>query len=894
MRTTSLAWALGTVLAGAGTFMLVAPHRFSAPAYDLLRPALAWWGIAFCLAGVSLLASPVYALARWTRIIAHLLAAAVLGALACSFANAAIWDVAAAHALLVAAILYAGLSWRRLELGGDLLTWALGGMGIVHGGVLLVGSFIAPAVLHAPFYDTIRPVAPVAGVLACAAGLALITTQNTKHRTRRGPAWWKVGAQFAAGALCIAFAAKMALENGAFTVFALYGGMAILVGLSPMVSRDESVTAGSSSLRARLALALAVAAALPLMSAATLIAQQEERAALDEALARQQTLAEVLAQDAAQYIRLHRNAIAALARQISELSPDAVTQAALLRSAGASYPAFGFIGTYSVVGSSVASSDARAPEAIARLPVFEDARAADVDSIDVMYRPELSPGPVFTLASPIVHAQRFDGVVLGAVESTRFAALLAAPRVGSGGETYLVDARGRAIAHPDTALSAALADFSSLPPVKAVLESESASVPMRYRSWGGERLVGYARVPELGWGVIVERPVSLVLGDSYARRDLIFTVLLLAIGAAGAAGWAAAGRLTRSLSGLARAADALAAEDLAAPLPRSSTAELARLASAFGAMRDRLAARTAEREEAIRMRDNVLGTVSHDLKSPLTTIALRAHILQDQATELLQEAGAAAGGSSTPGGGSSIVGTPGNAPGRGLERLVLIGDGMRRILATTNRMQSMIDELVDTARLHTGQSLDLNRRPIDLAALTALVVEEYRQTAERHRIVFEAPDQDLIGVCDHARLERVLHNLLGNAVKYSPDGGKIAVTVRRLSNNALGGETGCAAISVTDEGLGIPAAELPQLFQRFFRASNVTERIRGTGLGLYSARHIVMQHGGTLEVRTSEGQGSTFTISLPLSTGAAVGPATPDEAASSAVERPATLAQLQG
>jgi signal transduction histidine kinase len=176
-------------------------------------------------------------------------------------------------------------------------------------------------------------------------------------------------------------------------------------------------------------------------------------------------------------------------------------------------------------------------------------------------------------------------------------------------------------------------------------------------------------------------------------------------------------------------------------------------------------------------------------------------------------------------------------------------------------MQSMIDELVDTARLHSGQRLDLQRRPMDLVALARHVTDEYRQTAERHRFRFETGAEELIGVWDHARLERVLLNLVGNAVKYSPQGGEIVVAAQR-EQDSDGREL--ATVTVRDQGLGIPAADLPRIFDRFHRASNVTGRIRGTGLGLSSARHVVEQHGGTIHAASTEGEGATFVVWLPL------------------------------
>jgi signal transduction histidine kinase len=122
-------------------------------------------------------------------------------------------------------------------------------------------------------------------------------------------------------------------------------------------------------------------------------------------------------------------------------------------------------------------------------------------------------------------------------------------------------------------------------------------------------------------------------------------------------------------------------------------------------------------------------------------------------------------------------------------------------------------------------------------------------------------------------LERVLGNLLSNAIKYSPDGGEIAVTVEvegRKGGGTEGGGDGegeWAVLTVRDEGVGIPAGEVPKLFERFFRASNVAGRIAGTGVGLAGARQIVAQHGGTIAVASEEGRGSAFTVRLPLTAG---------------------------
>jgi signal transduction histidine kinase len=113
---------------------------------------------------------------------------------------------------------------------------------------------------------------------------------------------------------------------------------------------------------------------------------------------------------------------------------------------------------------------------------------------------------------------------------------------------------------------------------------------------------------------------------------------------------------------------------------------------------------------------------------------------------------------------------------------------------------------------------------------------------------------------DAARLERVFANVIANAIKYSPSGSPIFVDIARQP----GDDNSWAVVAIRDQGIGIPAADLPFIFERFHRAGNVAQQIQGTGIGLSSTRQIVEQHGGTIDVASQEGVGSTFTVRLPL------------------------------
>jgi signal transduction histidine kinase len=125
-----------------------------------------------------------------------------------------------------------------------------------------------------------------------------------------------------------------------------------------------------------------------------------------------------------------------------------------------------------------------------------------------------------------------------------------------------------------------------------------------------------------------------------------------------------------------------------------------------------------------------------------------------------------------------------------------------------------------------------------------------------HQFVIEGDDTPLLVQGDELRLEQVVHNLIGNAVKYSPAGGLVRLTLQQRGEQV--------SLAVTDHGMGISAAALPHLFDRFYRAPNAADHaISGLGIGLYVVHEIVVLHGGTVTVTSEEGVGSTFTVVLP-------------------------------
>ena len=233
-----------------------------------------------------------------------------------------------------------------------------------------------------------------------------------------------------------------------------------------------------------------------------------------------------------------------------------------------------------------------------------------------------------------------------------------------------------------------------------------------------------------------------------------------------------------------------------------------------------------EAEAALEIRDQFLTIASHELRTPLTPLLGYTGMLQ--------------------------------------QSLAQAGDARQRKLAETierqvHRLNTLIGTLLDVSRLQRGQ-FTLERRPLDLATLTAQVVDDFRLTlprdGARHTLALVAPDAPVPVLADAHRLEEVLHNLLSNAVKYSPAGGTVRIRVAR--------QDGAAMLEVADEGIGIPAEAQPQLFEPFFRAGNVGPTASGFGLGLYIVHEIVQRHGGHVEVESAEGRGTALRVVLPL------------------------------
>jgi signal transduction histidine kinase len=170
-------------------------------------------------------------------------------------------------------------------------------------------------------------------------------------------------------------------------------------------------------------------------------------------------------------------------------------------------------------------------------------------------------------------------------------------------------------------------------------------------------------------------------------------------------------------------------------------------------------------------------------------------------------------------------------------------------------MVATVEEITDVAELQIGRRLDLKVQPVDIGEMVRAAVALVEGSAPRGAApVIVAASDPVVVEGDGMRLERVLQNVIGNAVKYSPGGTPVQVQVSRQEDWAV--------ITVRDGGVGIPADELPHIFSKYYRAST-SIGIKGTGIGLAGAKAIVTQHSGHITLDSIVGQGTTVVISLP-------------------------------
>jgi len=222
------------------------------------------------------------------------------------------------------------------------------------------------------------------------------------------------------------------------------------------------------------------------------------------------------------------------------------------------------------------------------------------------------------------------------------------------------------------------------------------------------------------------------------------------------------------------------------------------------------------------MRRELVGNISHELRTPLAGIKAIVETLQDGA----------------------------------ISDKKVAGDFLSSIDTEVDRMMQMVTELTELSRIESGRG-DLKPEMVNLNLLAEDVIARFKPQAERKSVAMSADlstDIPLVQA-DKDRIYQVITNLVHNAIKFTPQNGKVNISAELSENSVL--------MKVSDTGIGISAEDLPRIFERFYKADKARAG-EGAGLGLAIAKHVIQAHGGNIWVESEEGKGSTFFFTLPL------------------------------
>lgn len=337
----------------------------------------------------------------------------------------------------------------------------------------------------------------------------------------------------------------------------------------------------------------------------------------------------------------------------------------------------------------------------------------------------------------------------------------------------------------------------------------------------GAAPVGAAPMPGRGWvdpanaALAVGRPTREIENALNSLVNTLLVAVPLAMVVAGAGGIFLARRALKPVDDISRTALEIEEKDLSRRIPVKTRDELGRLAATLNQMIERL-------ERAFKRQREFTGDASHELRTPLS-------VIQAEASLALQKERSA--------------------------------EEYRESLATISEeakhMSTIIEELLTLARADSGTE-KLVFETVDLGELLRGLAADGEVLCQEKGLVFRVGDLPAIEIRgDRAKLRQLFLNLLDNAVKYTPAGGTVSLSLERGEKEAR--------VTVSDSGIGIPPEHLPHIFERFYRVDKARSRAEGgVGLGLAIALHIARSHGGTITVESEVGKGSTFHVRLPL------------------------------
>ncbi|MDP9320945.1 MAG: ATP-binding protein [Chloroflexota bacterium] len=452
--------------------------------------------------------------------------------------------------------------------------------------------------------------------------------------------------------------------------------------------------------------------------------------------------------------------------------------------------------------------------------------------------------PYMTIA--VAERTLSPGVVTAEVNLKFIAEVISAIQVGATGHVYVVDEIGQLIAHPDMTLVLRNTGPVVLPQVAAALAQSDPGTGERATTArdfdGHDVLTAYERISIVPWFVFVEQPLAEAYSPVYNSIWRSVGFLVIGLLAAVIASLLLARSMTRPIRALEAGAARIGGGALEERIDVRTNDELESLADAFNAMAGRLHesyagleqkvdARTRELAQAnallavaSRHKSEFLANMSHELRTPLNAIIGFSDVLLQRMNGELTD-----------------------------KQEEYVAD----ILDSGKHQLALINDILDLSKVEAGR-MELELTSFSLAEVLATAATLVREQAVRRGIRLELRVDPTVTtiLADKRKVKQVVVNLLANAVKFTPNGGRVEVSARQLAD--------AIHVSVRDTGPGIAADDQERIFEEFGQARTRPATPEGTGLGLTLAQRFVILHGGRIWVESTLGEGSTFTFTLPL------------------------------
>lgn len=425
--------------------------------------------------------------------------------------------------------------------------------------------------------------------------------------------------------------------------------------------------------------------------------------------------------------------------------------------------------------------------------------------------------------------------------------------LGKTGYAFLVDEKGQVLAYPNREYpnsklfsTEKLVNLSYYPPVAYLKENNQGS----FSFTDEDDIEWISHVERLNnrWGIIILQTKAELLAQERNLTYISITVAIVSVIIVTILTWLLAEQLIQPITQLTKTSLALSQGDLDKRVENNRQDELGILADTFNKMarqiqqsflsleqqktqeeklNQELAQKNKELQKLDRLKDEFLANTSHELRTPLNGMIGLAESMLEGATGTLTQ---------------------------------IQKHNLLMITQSSHRLVTLVNDILDFSKIQYG-SIELQKKPVDLRVITEIVLF-FNHTLIKQKnidVINYIPPEFPLAYADENRLQQILHNLIGNAIKFT-ESGEITITAEIIETKEI-------VITISDTGIGIPEDKLERIFELFEQGDGSTARqYGGTGLGLAITKQLVLLHGGTISVSSEVGKGSQFTFTLPIST----------------------------